>query len=153
MLQLDEKSLFGKRILVTGGSGFIGSHLCQRLIDQGHEVLCVDNFFTGRRLNIRHLLGNPRFELLRHDVTFPLYVEVDQIYNLACPAHRSTISWILCKRPRRACWEQSTARLGKEVEDPGAAGLDIRSLWRSQRSSAARELLGQCQSDRPAFLL
>jgi len=86
MLHLDEKSLFGKRILVTGGSGFIGSHLCQRLIDQGHEVLCVDNFFTGRRLNTTHLLSNPRFELLRHDVTFPLYVEVDQIYNLACPA-------------------------------------------------------------------
>lgn len=75
-----------KRILITGGAGFIGSHLCERLLGEGHEVLCVDNFFTGRRLNIEHLLGNKRFELLRHDVTFPLYVEVDQIYNLACPA-------------------------------------------------------------------
>ena len=75
-----------KRILVTGGSGFIGSHLCDRLIADGHEVLCVDNFFTGSRRNIRHLLGHPAFEVLRHDVTFPLYVEVDQIYNLACPA-------------------------------------------------------------------
>jgi len=75
-----------KRILVTGGAGFIGSHLCERLIDQGHEVLCVDNFFTGTRTNVRHLIGNPMFELMRHDVTFPLYVEVDQIYNLACPA-------------------------------------------------------------------
>ncbi|NUQ18480.1 MAG: SDR family oxidoreductase [Sphingomonas sp.] len=75
-----------KRILVTGGAGFIGSHLCDRLIADGHEVLCVDNFYTGSRRNIRHLLGNPAFELLRHDVTFPLYVEVDQIYNLACPA-------------------------------------------------------------------
>ena len=75
-----------KRILVTGGAGFLGSHLCERLVGEGHEVLCVDNFFTGRRTNVAHLIGNPRFELLRHDVTFPLYVEVDQIYNLACPA-------------------------------------------------------------------
>ncbi|MFA7428877.1 MAG: UDP-glucuronic acid decarboxylase family protein [Rhodospirillaceae bacterium] len=75
-----------KRILVTGGAGFIGSHLCERLLAAGHEVLCVDNYFTGRRGNIAHLLGIPRFELLRHDVTFALYVEVDEIYNLACPA-------------------------------------------------------------------
>ncbi len=75
-----------KRTLVTGGAGFLGSHLCDALIDKGHEVLCVDNFFTGSRGNISHLLDNPRFELLRHDVTFPLYVEVDEIYNLACPA-------------------------------------------------------------------
>jgi UDP-glucuronate decarboxylase len=75
-----------KRILVTGGAGFIGSHLCRRLVQDGHEVLCVDNFFTGTRANISDLLGNPRFELVRHDVTFPLYVEVDEIYNLACPA-------------------------------------------------------------------
>lgn len=75
-----------KRVLVTGGAGFIGSHLCERLLAQGHEVLCVDNFFTGSRRNVAHLVGQPRFELLRHDITFPLYVEVDQIYNLACPA-------------------------------------------------------------------
>ncbi|VUD74105.1 UDP-glucose 4-epimerase [Methylobacterium symbioticum] len=75
-----------KKIMVTGGAGFLGSHLCERLLDQGHEILCVDNFFTGSRRNIAHLLGNPRFEMLRHDVTFPLYVEVDEIYNLACPA-------------------------------------------------------------------
>ncbi|GJE57078.1 MULTISPECIES: UDP-glucuronic acid decarboxylase family protein [Methylobacterium] len=75
-----------KKILVTGGAGFLGSHLCERLLAQGHEVLCVDNFFTGTRRNVAHLLGEPRFELLRHDVTFPLYVEVDEIYNLACPA-------------------------------------------------------------------
>jgi UDP-glucuronate decarboxylase len=75
-----------KRVLVTGGAGFLGSHLCDRLIKDGHDVLCVDNFFTGARANIAHLLGNPQFELLRHDVTFPLYVEVDEIYNLACPA-------------------------------------------------------------------
>ena len=75
-----------KRVLVTGGAGFIGSHLCERLISDGHEVLCIDNFYTGSRRNIAHLLGNPAFELLRHDITFPLYVEVDRIFNLACPA-------------------------------------------------------------------
>ena len=74
------------RILVTGGAGFLGSHLCERLLHQGHEVLAVDNHFTGRRANVAHLLGNPRFELMRHDITFPLYVEIDAIYNLACPA-------------------------------------------------------------------
>jgi UDP-glucuronate decarboxylase len=76
----------GKRILVTGGAGFLGSHLCDHLITAGHEVLCVDNFFTGSKRNIEHLFTNPRFELIRHDVTFPLFVEVDEIYNLACPA-------------------------------------------------------------------
>ena len=75
-----------KRILVTGGAGFLGSHLCERLLAEGHDVLCVDNFFTGTKDNIVHLMGEPRFELMRHDVTFPLYVEVDQIYSLACPA-------------------------------------------------------------------
>jgi UDP-glucuronate decarboxylase len=73
-------------VLVTGGAGFLGSHLCDRLIGDGHEVLCVDNFYTGTRQNLRHLLDNPAFELLRHDITFPLYVEVDRIFNLACPA-------------------------------------------------------------------
>ncbi|MCI0401153.1 MAG: SDR family oxidoreductase [Gammaproteobacteria bacterium] len=75
-----------KRVLVTGGAGFLGSHLCERLIERGCEVLCVDNFFTGTKDNIKRLLRNPYFELLRHDITFPLYVEVDEIYNLACPA-------------------------------------------------------------------
>lgn len=75
-----------KRVLVTGGAGFIGSHLCARLLEQGHSVLCVDNFFTGTRANIAGLIGHPDFELMRHDITFPLYVEVDEIYNLACPA-------------------------------------------------------------------
>ena len=75
-----------QRILVTGGAGFLGSHLCEELLKAGHEVLCVDNFYTGTKGNIRHLIGNPNFELMRHDITFPLYVEVDAIYNLACPA-------------------------------------------------------------------
>jgi UDP-glucuronate decarboxylase len=76
----------GKRVLVTGGAGFLGSHLCERLLDNGHDVLCVDNFFSSSRHNVAHLLDNPRMELLRHDVTVPLFVEVDEIFNLACPA-------------------------------------------------------------------
>ncbi len=80
------RNLNNKTILVTGGAGFIGSHLCERLLANGNEVLCLDNFFTGSKENVRHLLNNPHFELLRHDITIPLFVEVDQIYNLACPA-------------------------------------------------------------------
>ncbi len=79
-------SLMRKRVLVTGGAGFLGSHLCERLLARGDDVLCVDNYFTGRRDNIAHLRRNPNFETLRHDVTVPLFVEVDEIYNLACPA-------------------------------------------------------------------
>ena len=75
-----------KRVLVTGGAGFLGSHICERLIEQGNDVLCLDNFYTGTKDNISHLIGNPYFELLRHDVTFPIYLEVDEIYNMACPA-------------------------------------------------------------------
>ncbi len=84
--KLTNTTVPSRRILVTGGAGFLGSHLCDRLIKAGHDVLCVDNFFTGSKQNVAHLLDHPRFELMRHDVTFPLYVEVDEIYNLACPA-------------------------------------------------------------------
>ncbi|MDP3110733.1 MAG: SDR family oxidoreductase [Thermodesulfovibrionales bacterium] len=80
------KGLLNKRILITGGAGFLGSHLCERLLNEGNEIICVDNFYTGRRGNIAHLIGNPFFEIMRHDICFPLYVEVDEIYNLACPA-------------------------------------------------------------------
>lgn len=83
---MNNSELTAKRVLVTGGAGFLGSHLCDVLVEQGCEVLCVDNYFTGRRGNVAHLIGRPNFELMRHDVTFPLYVEVDEIYNLACPA-------------------------------------------------------------------
>jgi UDP-glucuronate decarboxylase len=83
---IEHQQVDSKTVLVTGGAGFIGSHLCERLLDAGNEVVCVDNFFTGSKSNIEHLIGHPRFELVRHDVTFPLYVEVDRIYNLACPA-------------------------------------------------------------------
>ncbi|MAA73494.1 MAG: NAD-dependent dehydratase [Salinisphaeraceae bacterium] len=80
------KDILRKRVLVTGGAGFLGSHLCERLLTAGHDVICVDNFFTGRKANVAHLMGNAYFEIMRHDVCFPLYVEVDEIYNLACPA-------------------------------------------------------------------
>lgn len=75
-----------KRVLVTGGAGFLGSHLCERLLEKGHEVLCLDNFFSGSKRNITHLIDHPYFEIIRHDINFPLYIEVDEIYNLACPA-------------------------------------------------------------------
>ncbi len=81
-----EKDMKKKRIAVTGGAGFLGSHLCERLLNDGHEVLCIDNYYTGSKENIAHLMTNPYFELMRHDVCFPLYIEVDEIYNLACPA-------------------------------------------------------------------
>jgi UDP-glucuronate decarboxylase len=84
--EADHARLSERRVLVTGGAGFIGSHLCQRLLERGDEVLCVDNLYTGTRRNVRHLLANPMFELQRHDICFPLYVEVDEIFNLACPA-------------------------------------------------------------------
>lgn len=82
-----------KRVLVTGGAGFLGSHLCERLLSDGCDVLCVDNFYSGTKDNVAHLVGNPHFELMRHDVTFPLYVEVDEIYNLACPASPIHYQW------------------------------------------------------------
>ena len=85
-MQTDKELLMTKSILVTGGSGFLGSHLCERLLNMGHEVICLDNFFTGDKQNIYSLIDNPRFEVMRHDVTFPIYLEVDEIYNLACPA-------------------------------------------------------------------
>ena len=84
--KLKENNKKEKRVLVTGGAGFLGSHLCDQLIALGYEVICVDNYFTGSKSNVLHLLNNPNFELIRHDITFPLYVEVDEIYNLACPA-------------------------------------------------------------------
>lgn len=82
-----------KRVMVTGGAGFLGSHLCERLLQEGSDVLCVDNFYSGSKDNVSHLMGNPHFELMRHDVTFPLYVEVDEIYNLACPASPVHYQW------------------------------------------------------------
>ena len=97
-----------KRVLVTGGAGFIGSHLCERLLARGDEVLCVDYFFTSRRANILRLFDNPMFEFMRHDITWPPYVEVDEINNLACPASPSTTSSIPSRPPRRTSTDRST---------------------------------------------
>jgi UDP-glucuronate decarboxylase len=129
-------SLTAKRVLVTGGAGFLGSHLCERLVAAGDEVLCLDNFFTGRRGNVAHLMDKPNFELIRHDVTFPLYVEVDEIYNLACPAspihyqhdpvqttktsvHGAINMLGLAKRTRAKILQASTSEVyGDPVEHP-----------------------------------
>ena len=143
-----------KRILVTGGAGFLGTHLCRRLLDQGHEVLCVDNFSTGTRRNIEELLDEPMFELLRHNVTFPLFVEVDEIYNLACPASpihyqfdpvqttKTNVSGAinmlgLAKRLKVRVLQASTSEVyGDPIVHPQTGGL-----------------LGQCQSDWQPVLL
>jgi UDP-glucuronate decarboxylase len=125
-----------KRILVTGGAGFLGSHLCERLLAEGHDVLCVDNYFTGAKDNIVHLMDNPHFEVMRHDVTFPLYIEVDEIYNLACPAspihyqfdpvqttktsvHGAINMLGLAKRVRAKIFQASTSEVyGDPIEHP-----------------------------------
>ena len=131
-----------KRIIVTGGAGFIGSHICERLIADGHEVLCVDNFFTGRRVNVAPLLEKPTFELMRHDVTFPLYVETDEVYNLACPAspvhyqfdpvqttktsvHGAINMLGLAKRTRAKILQSSTS----EVYGDPAVHPQVESYW------------------------
>ena len=124
-----------KRVLVTGGAGFLGSHLCEALLTQGHDVLCVDNYFTGRKDNIAHLLANPQFEAMRHDVTFPLYVEVDEIYNLACPAspiHYQFDPVQTTKTSRHRRDQHAGPRQAGEGQDP--AGQHQRGLRRPRPS-------------------
>ena len=120
------------RILVTGGAGFIGRHLCTRLVAEGHDVLCLDNFFTGTKDNIAHLLNDPHFELMRHDVTFPLYVEVDKIYNLACPAspvhylsavYIRRLSSVICPPQFHRFSEKTLQTLAEAASSP-CLGLD-----------------------------
>ena len=143
-----------KRILVTGGAGFLGSHLCDRLLEDGHDVICVDNFFTGRKHNIEHLIGHPRFELMRHDVTLPLYIEVDEIYNLACPASPVHYQHDPSRPPRPACsapstcWGSPSASSAASSRPPPPRSTAIPSVH-----PAAGGLLGQRQPDRPARLL
>ena len=133
-----------KRVLVTGGGGFLGSHLCAVLLKRGCEVLCVDNFFTGVRGNVDELLDHRKFELIRHDVTFPLYVEVDQIYNLACPA--SPIHYQHDPvQTTKTCVHGAINALGlaKRLKATSPPGLHQRSLWRSRCAPATRSLSGQ----------
>ena len=126
-----------KVVLVTGGAGFIGSHLCDRLLELGDEVICLDNFFTGSKRNIEHLIAHPRFELLRHDVTFPLYIEVDQIYNLACPASPIHYQHDPVQTTKTSVHGAiNMLGLAKRLRCRDPASVDQRSLWRSRRPSA-----------------
>ena len=143
-----------KRILVTGGSGFIGSHLSKTLLSLGNDVLVVDNFYSSSRHNVLELLGEPGFELMRHDVTFPLYVEVDQIYHLACPA-----SPVFYQRDpvqtTKTCVHGSINMLGlaKRLRRADPARLDLRGLRRPGRAPAVRVVLGQREPHRHPVLL
>ena len=132
-------SLTRKRILVTGGAGFLGSHLCERLLAEGHDILCVDNYFTGRKDNIAHLIGNHNFEAYRHDVTFPLYVEVDEIYNLACPASPIHYQFDPVQTTKTSvmapstCWVWPNASARISCKPPPARSMAIRPFTRKPK--------------------
>ena len=137
------KEAYRKRILVTGGAGFLGSHLCERLLTQGDDVLCVDNFYTGTKDNIAHLFDSPNFELMRHDVTFPLYVEVDEIYNLACPASPIHYQHDPVQTTKTSVHGAiNMLGLAKRVQRENLPGLDERSLWRSRTCIRRRKNTG-----------
>ncbi len=132
----------------------MGSHLCERLLAEGHEVVCLDNFFTGSRANIEHLLDHHRFELVRHDVTEPITMEVDEVYHLACPASPIHYQRNPVRTIRTAVeGTLNMLDLAREVRRAHPHRVDVRGLRRSDRAPAARELLGQRQPDRPARLL
>ena len=139
-----------KRVLVTGGAGFLGSHLCERLLAEGHDVICVDNFFTGTKDNIAHLLPSPHFELIRHDVTFPLYVEVDEIYNLACPASPIHYQYDPVQTTKTSVHGAiNMLGLAKRVQGEDPAGLDQRGLRRpavhpQPRTTGATSIRSAC---------
>ena len=129
-----------KRVLVTGGAGFLGSHLLDRLVETGAHVICVDNFYTGAHRNISHLLGRKNFEVIRHDVCFPLYVEVDEIYNLDCPASPGHYPNYKDKRVGR----NQHARACQACSRKDIPGVDIGGVRRSERTPATGVVLGQC---------
>ena len=132
-----------KTVLVTGGAGFLGSHLCDRLLAQGHDLICIDNFFTGTKRNVEHLIGHPRFELLCHDVTFPLYIEVDEIYNLACPASPIHYQHDPVQTTKTTVHGAiNMLGLAKRTEVQNLSGVNIRGLWRSFRPPADRDYWG-----------
>ena len=142
------------RVMVTGGAGFVGSHLCRRLLAEGHDVLCVDNLFTGTKDNVADLLAHPKFEFMRHDVTFPLYVEVDRIYNLACPASPIHYQYDPVQTTKTSVHGAiNMLGLAKRTRARISASIHQRSLWRSRSPSSAGKLLGQGQSHRSTFLL
>lgn len=142
-----------KRVLVTGGAGFLGSHLCDRLIAGGHDVLCVDNFYTGSKANVDGLLGHPRFELMRHDVTFPLYVEVDRIFNLACPASPIHYQQDPVQTTKTSVHGAiNMLGLAKRLR-AHPAGQHQRGVRRSGNPPAGGRLLGPGQPDRHPQLL
>ena len=131
------------RILVTGGAGFVGSHLCERLLNEGHDVICLDNFFTGSKDNIIHLMDNHRFELVRHDITEPILLEVDRIYNLACPASPVHYQYNPVKTTKTSVMGTiNMLGLAKRVKRPHSAGLHLGGLRRPQCASADRRLTG-----------
>src|SRR5207253_3074091 len=139
-----------KRVLVTGGAGFLGSHFCERLVADGCDVLCADNFFSGTKDNIAHLIGNPRFELLRHDVTIPLYVEVDEIYNLAAPRPPSITSTIP-SRPRKpaytarsTCWAWRSEPKRKFFRHPRAKSMATPPSIPRRRTTGATSTPSAC---------
>jgi len=139
-----------KRILVTGGAGFIGSHLCERLLEKGNEVVCLDNFFTGSKDNIKNLFSDYRFELVRHDLVNPILLEVDQIYNLACPASPVHYQFNPVKTVKTSVMgtlnmlgDLEHARPSQKGKGPHPPGLYLRGVWRSHYASPTGNLLGE----------
>ena len=143
-----------KRVMVTGGAGFLGSHLCERLLKDGCDVLCVDNFYSGTKDNVAALMGNPHFELMRHDVTFPLYVEIDEIYNLACPASPVHYQWDPVQTTKTSVHGAiNMLGLAKRIKAKILQASTSEVYGDPEVHPQTRRLLGSCESDRHSRLL
>jgi len=143
-----------KRILITGGAGFLGSHLCERLLKEGNDIVCLDNFFTGNKNNIAHLMGHTHFEMIRHDIINPIYLEVDEIYNLACPASPVHYQFNPIKTIKtNVMGAINVLGIAKKNQGKDSAGLHIGSLWQSGRPPTNGILLGARQPHRHPQLL